>query len=189
MSSKKTMSQTENENNESENNESENIDNVDDLEDDEPEKTKFQMLFLELTKVRKDIADLQRKEKTLIKRIESVHNNEIKKLSNKKRRTNTKATGFAVPKKVGGKLADWLKVPRGSEMSGPQISKTFWKRINEDGLQYEDDKRIFRTNKEISDIFGVLPDVNNSTDPEDEKGFNMRTYQTHIKYALTNNNS
>ncbi len=167
------------------------LDEVPDLETvaDQKNRTKFQLLFLELNKIRKDIIELQKKEKLFIKKLEGVHNNEIKKLTNKKRRTNTKATGFAVPKKVGGKLADWLKVPRDSEMSGPQISKTFWKRINEDGLQYEEDKRIFRTNKEVTDIFGVLSDVNKSTDPEDEKGFNMRTYQTHIKYALVNNNS
>jgi len=73
-------------------------------------------------------------------------------------------------------------------MTGPQISKTFWKRIGEEGLQYEKDKRIFRTNNTVSAIFGVSKDVNNSTDPKDKNGFNMRTYQSHISYALAKNN-
>lgn len=173
------------------NNDFDSGDRVDDLDLDldQKDKTKFQLLFLELNKLRRDINELQKKEKTLIKKIESVHNNEVKKLMNKKKRVNIKATGFAVPKKVGGKLADWLKVPRDCELSGPQISKAFWKRINEDGLHYEEDKRIFRTNDEVSDIFGVSADVNKSTDPDDKKGFNMRTYQTYIKHALKNNNS
>lgn len=69
------------------------------------------------------------------------------------------------------------------------LSKTFWTRIAEDELQYDDDKRVLRTNKEVTQIFGVPSAVNKSTNADDENGFNMRTYQTYIKYALAHNNT
>jgi hypothetical protein len=94
-----------------------------------------------------------------------------------------------VEKVIGGKLADWLGYERGTMMTGPKLSKAFWDRIKEKGLQSEHNGRIFRTNNVVSEIFGVPKSVNKSNDPKDENGFNMRTYQTQIKYALENNNN
>ena len=73
-------------------------------------------------------------------------------------------------------------------MTGPAISKAFWNRIRQNGLQCQDNGRVLRTNKDVSDIFGVSQKVNQSNDPTDPNGFNMRTYQTHIAYALEHNN-
>ena len=153
------------------------------------EQSKYDSIVEELLSVMKRIADLQKTEKQLIKKLAIIHNADVRRARNKKRRANPEATGFAKKKVVGGKLADWLNVERGTEMTGPEISKTFWKRIIEEGLQSDMDKRLFRTNKEVTKIFGVSDKVNSITDPLDKNGFNMRTYQTHITYALTNNNS
>lgn len=157
--------------------------------EEEGNKSKFDMLVAELAETRKSIGELQKTEKLLIKKMSNAHKTEVKRAGNRKRRPNPDPTGFVVKKEIGGKLADWLQVERGAMMSGPEISKTFWKRIKEEGLQYEEDKRIFRTNKEVSKIFGVSDKVNKSTDPTDKEGFNMRTYQTHITHALTHHNA
>ena len=158
-----------------------------DIEDDK-DKTKFDKLVEHLATTIKNINALQKTEKLLIKKITNAHKTEVKRAGNRKRKPNSDPTGFVVQKEISGKFADWLKVARGTMMSGPEISKTFWKRIAEEGLQYEDDKRIFRTNKEVSKIFGVSENVNQNVDSSDKEGFNMRTYQTHITYALTHHN-
>jgi len=152
-------------------------------------KKTFEQIYNELCELRKSMAELQKQEKVLLKKLDNYHKSEMKKVSSKKRKPNPTPIGFAVKKEVNGKLADWLHVPRGSQLSGPEISKAFWARLDEEGLKYNDDKRIFRTNKEVSEIFGVPLSVNESTSHTDEKGFNMRTHQTYIRYALTNNNS
>ena len=160
-----------------------------DLSVDDITVSKYDVLLEQLLDVIKKITELQKEEKQLIKRMSSIHNSDVKRAKNKKRKANPEATGFAKKKVVGGKLADWLKIERGTELTGPEISKTFWKRIIEEGLQSNEDKRLFRTNKEVTKIFGVPEKVNTIMDPLDKNGFNMRTYQTHITYALTNNNS
>lgn len=157
--------------------------------EDGKDKSKFDKLVEQLAETRKSITDLQKTEKLLIKKMSNAHKTEVKRAGNRKRKPNPDPTGFVVQKEIGGKLADWLQVARGTMMSGPEISKAFWKRIAEEGLQYEDDKRIFRTNKEVSKIFGVSEKVNKSVDPSDKEGFNMRTYQTHITHALTHHNA
>lgn len=156
--------------------------------EDEKDKSKFDKLVEQLSDTRKNITDLQKTEKLLIKKLSNAHKTEVKRAGNRKRKPNPDPTGFVAQKEIGGKLADWLQVDRGTMMSGPEISKAFWKRIAEEGLQYEEDKRIFRTNKEVSKIFGVSEKVNKSVDPSDKEGFNMRTYQTHITHALTHHN-
>lgn len=154
--------------------------------------SKFEKLMITLNETRKNIADLQRQEKILIKKMSNVHKSELRRASNKKRRPNVKPTGFATPKMIGGRFADWLGVERGTMLTGPEISSAFWKRIKEEGLQYEDNKRIFRCNKEVAEIFNIsdkeMKIMNKSIDPKDENGFNMRTYQTHIARALAHNN-
>jgi hypothetical protein len=163
------------------------VNNLDETVD--KNKTKFEKYMEELLLTKKKITDLQKQEKNIIKKINDTHTRELKKLMSHKRKPhNLEVTGFTIPKKVDGKLADWLRVDKGSMMSGPQISKIFWQRISEEGLQDKNDKRLFKTNKEVSAIFGVSMAVNKINDSSDKKGFNMRTYQSHIKFALENNN-
>ena len=142
-----------------------------------------------LSTTRKNITELQKNEKIILKKIANVHKSDIKKASMRKRRPNAVATGFATKKVVGGELAMWLRVDSGSELTGPEISSKFWKRIKEDGLQDQENKRVLRTNTLVTEIFGVDASVNNSNDPDDENGFNMRTYQKHIAHALAVSNN
>lgn len=174
----------------------ENIDSNDDshadsnISDSKDLKTsKFLSLMESLIDLKRQIYELQKKEKVIIKKLENAHKLDIKRAGTRKRKANPEATGFVLDREVGGELADWLQVPRGTVMSGPAISKTFWKRMKEEGLQYEEDGRVLRTNKTVSKIFGVDPRVNKSTDPKDRTGFNLITHQNYIAYAINNFNS
>ncbi len=149
---------------------------------------KFYKIYGELNDIKKQIHELQKKEKILLKKLDKAYQSDLKKNS-KKKRSNDEPSGFAVEQIIGGKLAKFLDVESGSKLTGPQISKKFWKKMKDNQLCYENDGRVFRTNDEVSLIFGVKKSVNKSNDPKDKNGFNLGTYQTYIKYALKNNNS
>lgn len=151
-------------------------------------ESRFDKLMENLATTRKAIMELQKEEKIILKKIGNVHKSEVKRATMRKRKPNAKATGFATKKTIGGELAKWLHVEDGSELTGPQISSKFWERIKEEGLQDQKNKRVLRTNKAVSKIFGVDPSVNKSNNPDDENGFNMRTYQKYIASALANSN-
>jgi chromatin remodeling complex protein RSC6 len=73
-------------------------------------------------------------------------------------------------------------------MSGPEITKQVWKQMKERGLTYENDKRVFRTNAEVSKLFNVPESVNNSTTYNDlENGFNFCNLQKYIAHAIGKN--
>ena len=157
-------------------------------ENNDEERTKFDQISEEIDSNNRKILELQRENKRLYKKLTNSHKSEVKKARNKKRRPNSEPTGFAKSKTVGGKFADWLGVDRGSQHTGPEISNMFWEKMKTLGLQYEGDGRIFRTNKETCELFGIKKSVNKSTDHKDKKGFNMNNYQKKIKYALEHHN-
>jgi hypothetical protein len=190
-------SETENLDNSSDNNseyeseyESENESESEYVSNEKNNSSKFKKVYDQLIETRNNINKLQKIEKKLVKNLSHVYDLDIKKANKHKRKINPKLTGFAAANKsVNGKLAEWLHVNKGTVMSTPQIAKQFWARIKEEGLVSDENGKVFRTNKEISDIFGVNKKVNDSNDPKDKNGFNARTYQTHIAYALANSNN
>jgi chromatin remodeling complex protein RSC6 len=120
------------------------------------------------------------------KKLELAHHQDIKKVRKNK---NTKTgehvpTGFAKPKHVPDKLAKFIGVTSGSELTGPQITSAVWKQLKSRNLLYEKDKRVFRTNKEVSTLFNIPATVNSSINHRDENGFNFCNLQTYIAHAL-----
>jgi len=51
-------------------------------------------------------------------------------------------------------------------------------------LKYANDKRVFRANQEVCDVFGVDMSVNNSTNYRDKNGFNFCNIQKFLSNAL-----
>lgn len=121
-----------------------------------------------------------------LKKMESAYNHDIKKTKKHKQKRNGphKPTGFAKPQKVPSKLAKFIGVEAGDELTGPDITSKVWDQIKKRNLTYDKDKRVFRTNKEVSELFDVPKTVNNSTNHRDEKGFNFCNLQKYIKNAL-----
>lgn len=121
-----------------------------------------------------------------LKKLESVYNSDIKKIkkSRPKRNSRPEPTGFNKPKEIPEKLAKFIGVETGTQLSGPQITKRIWKVLEDKGLLYSEDKRIFRTNSEISKLFGIPNSVNESTYHKDKNGFNFCNLQKYIANAL-----
>lgn len=120
-----------------------------------------------------------------LRKLESAYNSDIKKIrkTRPKRNVPHKATGFAKPKPVPEKLAKFIGVDPGTELTGPQVTKKVWSQLKEKGLTYEKDMRVFRTNAEVSKLFNVPKSVNESTYHKDKAGFNFCNLQKFIANA------
>lgn len=149
-------------------------------------ESKFDTLFKAVQSELKDIKDRQSGLTLTLRKLESAHRAEIKSVRKHKQKRNGqhKPTGFAKPQVVPEKLAKFIGVKGGSELTGPEITSAVWKQLKSRNLTYENDKRVFRTNKEVSALFNVPSTVNNSVDHRDEHGFNFCNLQTYIAHAL-----
>lgn len=149
-------------------------------------ESKFDATFQQITSELKELKDRCSSLTTVLRKLESYHRQDIKKVRKHKQKRNGqhKATGFAKPQPVPEKLAKFIGVTAGTELTGPQITSAVWKQLKQRNLTYADDKRVFRTNKEVSSLFNVPSSVNNSTDHRDEHGFNFCNLQTYIAHAL-----
>lgn len=149
-------------------------------------ESKFDTLFKAVQLELKDIKDKQSGLTLTLRKLESAHRAEIKSVRKHKQKRNGqhKPTGFAKPQVVPEKLAKFIGVKGGSELTGPEITSAVWKQLKSRNLTYENDKRVFRTNKEVSALFNVPSTVNGSIDHRDENGFNFCNLQTYIAHAL-----
>lgn len=122
----------------------------------------------------------------LVKKLENAYKHDTKKLQKRKpkRTGDHKPTGFAKQQPVPTKLAKFIGVEPGTELSGPEITKKVWTQLRERNLTYKEDKRVFRTDKVVSDVFGVKKSVNSSTSHKDKDGFNFCNLQKYISLAL-----
>ena len=123
---------------------------------------------------------------TEVKKLESSYTYDVKKVKKQKhkRTGDYKPTGFTKPQVVSSKLAKFIGEKSGIELTGPQITKKVWEQLRTRNLFYEKDKRVFRTNDEVSAIFGVPDSVNKSISHRDEHGFNFCNLQKYIANAL-----
>jgi hypothetical protein len=121
-----------------------------------------------------------------VKKLEAAYKHDIKRaaLKKHKRTGEYKPVGFAKPTAVPAPLATFLGIAPGTLLPGPKITSLVWDQLNSRNLLCEDNNRMFRTNAEVTKIFGVPPSVNKSTSHEDKNGFNFTTLQTYISKAL-----
>lgn len=124
-----------------------------------------------------------------LKKLESAYNFDIKKVKKTSVKKNVyfKKKGFVKPKPVPEKLAKFIGVETGTELSGPDVTKKVWQQLKDKGLTYEKDKRVFRTNAEVSEVFNVPKSVNKSTSYKDQDGFNFSNLQKFIADAMNSN--
>lgn len=153
------------------------------------EKGEVQMKFLEqfalLQEEFKRLKECLQNAGSTLKKLESTYTHDIKKTKKHKQKRNGphKPTGFAKPQVVPDKLAKFIGVKSGTQLTGPDVTSRVWKQLKEKNLTFEDDNRVFRTNKEVSEIFSVPQSVNKSTNHKDKNGFNFCNLQKYIKNA------
>lgn len=118
-----------------------------------------------------------------IKKMEKSYIHDMNYLNKRKRhrKMNGKPTGFNKPRLIPDKMAELIKIPKGTQMSGPQYTKKFYDYIKENKLHKNDTLKIFRINKEIQNAFDLTNEqvkiMNESTNDRDPNGFNFTTIQ------------
>lgn len=130
--------------------------------------------------------DLINKEKE-IEKIKQNYKNEIKKeiINEKKNKRSNRQPGvFARLRHITGKLANFIGVESGIELSGSELTKKVWQEIKKRNLCYKDDIRVLRVDKEVSELFNIPMTVNNSTKHNDPNGFNFSNLQKYIQKIL-----
>ena len=95
-----------------------------------------------------------------------------------------RSTGFTKSVPVPRKLAKFLEIPEGTQLNGPEITKLVFDALKAKNLISKDDGRVFRTNKEVTDVFGVNEEANESNSHKDKYGFNFCTLQKYIANAM-----
>lgn len=91
---------------------------------------------------------------------------------------------FPKSKNIYGKFAKLIGVPEGTALSGPARTKKLYEILQKKNLQYSKDRRIFRVDDEISDIFDIPLSVNDSIRCDDNNGFNFAKMQFYIKKGM-----
>jgi len=125
------------------------------------------------------------------KKLAISYNQDVNRVSKRKPKRNppSQPTGFIKQMVVPERLAKFIGVPAGSSLSGPEITSKVWEQMRSRNLVYSEDKRVLRTNKEVSAVFGVPESVNKSTHFKDPNGFNFCTIQKFIANVLNSDNA
>lgn len=150
------------------------------------EESKFNKHISDIEKELNNVKSVLRNLNIGLRILKSTHQQEMKKAekAKPKRKGVRRLTGFMEEKPVPRKFAIFLGVVPGTKMRGPDITSAVWKKINERGL-LEGDKRVFKVDKEISEVFKVPMSANKIKDHEDVKnGFNFRNLQKFIAKAM-----
>ncbi|CAH6421794.1 Hypothetical protein KVN_LOCUS481 [uncultured virus] len=129
-----------------------------------------------------------KEEKENIKKLVKMYKNEMKTYAkkNKKRKTNTKKTGFTKPELVPDNLAKLVGEKQGITMSRTELTKKIYDVFRDRGLFYEKDKRVLRADTEILKIFNLPNSVNESNNAKDKNGLNFYTIQKYIANCYKN---
>lgn len=158
-------------------------------ENNDEKKSKFE---LQIETIKQDIKLVKETLQTLtlnLKSLELAYNQDVKQAKkNAKKQKREKKSGFETAKVVPDKLAEFLEVPKGSELARPDVAKKVWQKLRERGLISEQDKRVFKTDKLVTEIFGVPVSVNKITESRNKAGFNFYNLQKYIKNAYANEN-
>ena len=124
-----------------------------------------------------------------IKSLMKLHKKEMKNAKKNKRTKNVKTkTGFTKPTIVPNKLADFVGVDHGTEMSRTKLTKLISDEFKKRNLGYEKDKRVIIPDDEVKKLFNLSDDAVKSRDPKDKNGLNFYTLQKHIAHCYNTAN-
>lgn len=129
-----------------------------------------------LEKISKNYKD-QRDE---IRNLMKLHKKELKMYKKKKPSILKEQTGFTKPCPVPEKLAKFLKLDAGKELSRTELTKLLCGEFKKRGLYHKDDRRIIIPDAEVRKMFGLTKDAEKSTDPKDKNGLNFYNLQKYI---------
>lgn len=123
--------------------------------------------------------------KTFAKEIRQTYQQDIMKIKRMRRhKENSSNTGFNKKMIIPDKLCELIGVDKGIELSIPEYTSKIYCELKKRNLVYENDKRIYRVDKQFIEILGIKESVNKSIKYPDENGLNIGTMQMYVNDAL-----
>ena len=161
------------------------------------DKEKEQLTFLsKLDQFEEDINnqfEIIKRLKIFSKEIRQAYQQDIIKIKKMRRhKENSGNTGFNKKIVIPDKLCELVGLDKGIIMSVPEYTSKIYCELKKRNLVYENDKRIYRVDKQFMEILDIKESVNKSTKYPDEDGLNIGTMQTYVndalkKYKINNN--
>ena len=126
-----------------------------------------------------------KKLKAFAKEIRMIYNQDMVKIRKIKRtKENSSVTGFNKKFKLPEKLCELVSVEKGTEITTPEFAALVYAELKKRGLQYNEDKRVYKADKQFIEVFNLKESVNKSTKYPDENGFNIGTMQHYISESI-----
>jgi len=155
------------------------------------DKEMEQLSFLsKLDKFEEDINnqfEIIKRLKTFAKDIRHTYHQDIIKIKRMRRKKDsTVNTGFNKKFILPDKLCELISVEKGTEMTTPEFTSKVYCELKKRNLVYENDKRVYRVDKQFIEVLGIKESVNKSIKYPDENGLNIGTMQMYVNEALKN---
>jgi hypothetical protein len=129
--------------------------------------------------------DSIKKLRAFAKEIKTIYNQDMIKIRKIKRtKENSSVTGFNKKFKLPDKLCELVSIQKGTEITTPEFAAMVYAELKKRGLQYTEDKRVYRADKQFLEVFNLKESVNKSTKYPDENGFNIGTMQHYISESI-----
>lgn len=144
-------------------------------EESESEFTKQCDVILE--KLTKNYKEQRDEIRNLIK----LHKKELRSIKKQKRtRISKDKTGFTKPGVIPDKLAEFVGLNKGTEMSRTKLTKLICQEFENRNLYHKKDRRIIVPDDEVKTLFNLPKDADKSNDPKDKNGLNFYNLQKYI---------
>jgi hypothetical protein len=153
------------------------------------EKELEQLTFMsKLKQFEKDI-DAQyetiKRLKFFTREIKQAYQQDIVKIRKMKRhKEKSGSTGFNKKFVLPEEFCNLIGEKKGIEMTTPEFASKVYYELKKRGLQYQNDKRIYRVDKDFMEVLGIKESVNKSFTYPDENGFNIGTMQGYISESI-----
>ncbi|QKF94042.1 SWIB/MDM2 domain-containing protein [Fadolivirus algeromassiliense] len=115
-----------------------------------------------------------------IRNLVKLHKKELKNARKKKAKITKDKTGFTKPTPVPENLANFLGLPKGTEMPRTELTGLLCKEFTKRNLYHKDDRRIIIPDDDVTKLFNLPKSAEKSTDPKDKNGLNFYNLQKHI---------
>src|SRR4029079_9760152 len=113
-------------------------------------------------------------------RKEIKENNKRNKQKKPRKTGNSEPHGFVKEVKISDDLADFLKLPRGSKMARPKVTKAISQYVKDHDLSLPSNKTMFKADRALKKILGEVRYPINKKKPELGDGYSYFNLQTHL---------
>jgi len=116
-----------------------------------------------------------------IRNLMKLHKKEMRNIKgNTRKKSSNNKNGFTKPRCIPDKLAEFVKINKGTEMSRTNLTKLIFQEFQCRGLYHTQDRRIIIPDDDVIKLFNLSKESQKSNNPKDKNGLNIFSIQTYI---------